>query len=287
MKASVIIPTLNADAEIGRLIELIETDLSGTEHEIIVVDSASDDDTVKIASEAGATVFSIRREEFDHGATRQYAAEKAKAEILVYLTQDAVPLEGAISNLIRVFDNPEMGIAYGRQLPAPDATPFARHLREFNYPPESSVKSYQDKTRFGMKVAFNSDSFSAYRKIDLTAIGGFPRTMMAEDVYVGAKMILSGKQIAYAAESAVIHSHNLPLKKLYRRYVDIGCFYATESWIEAEFGKNTSEGIRFILSEWKYLFRHKAWYLIPYSVIRNAVKWFAYRIGARRCRRSK
>ena len=60
----------------------------------------------------------------------------AKGDILVYLTQDALPLHDTtvptlVSNMMA---DERIGAAFGRQIPHKNATPFARHLREFNYP---------------------------------------------------------------------------------------------------------------------------------------------------------
>lgn len=66
---SVVIPTLNAASEIGRLIGALEVQ-SLKPVEILVVDSSSDDETVSIAREHGAKTHVIPREDFNHGTTR-------------------------------------------------------------------------------------------------------------------------------------------------------------------------------------------------------------------------
>ena len=62
----------------------------------------------------------LTKEEFDHGGTRRQAAELSDAEILVFMTQDAVPAdEYVIGNLVKVLEEDEMtGAAYARQLAA-------------------------------------------------------------------------------------------------------------------------------------------------------------------------
>jgi len=56
---SVVIPTKNEEATIGKVIEVIGEALRHYDHEVIVVDK-SVDETIEIAAERGATV--IRQE---------------------------------------------------------------------------------------------------------------------------------------------------------------------------------------------------------------------------------
>ncbi|BBI49658.1 hypothetical protein HORIV_20790 [Vreelandella olivaria] len=65
--------------------------------------------------------------------------------------------------------------AFGRQLPHPDASPIAAHARYFNYPDESRVVATADIPRLGIKTAFLSNSFAAYRREALSARAGFPK----------------------------------------------------------------------------------------------------------------
>ncbi|RLB36056.1 MAG: glycosyltransferase family 2 protein, partial [Deltaproteobacteria bacterium] len=90
MKLSVIIPTLNAEKQIGLLLSKLY-DQTLPPYEIIVVDSSSDDKTRAIAESAGAKVLVIPRNDFRHGRTRNEAAKRAEGDILIFLTQDALP----------------------------------------------------------------------------------------------------------------------------------------------------------------------------------------------------
>jgi rhamnosyltransferase len=152
---SVIIPTLNAEEFLGRLFQSLRNQ-STPVGEVIIVDSSSDDNTVALATSLGATVILVKRDEFDHGATRTIAGKKAKGDILIYLTQDvALVNDSSIENLIKPFyAHHDIGAAYGRQLPCQDATPYGAHLRCFNYPSTSYVRDIHDKNKYGIKTAF-------------------------------------------------------------------------------------------------------------------------------------
>jgi rhamnosyltransferase len=83
---SVIIPTLNAEEQIHGL--LISLKNQSVPCEIILIDSSSSDLTVRTADSLGAKSIIIRREDFDHGRTRNLGASHAAGDIMVFLTQD-------------------------------------------------------------------------------------------------------------------------------------------------------------------------------------------------------
>jgi rhamnosyltransferase len=97
-------------------------------------------------------------------------------EIVIFLTQDAIPQKGFIDKIIDIFENPDIACAYGRQVPHVNANPIAKHARYFNYPSESYIVGKDDINTKGLKTAFMSNSFSAYRLSMFKELGGFPET---------------------------------------------------------------------------------------------------------------
>ena len=146
MKISVIIPTLNAERELPGLLEKIQAQrLIPEVPEIIVVDSESSDRTVSVAEEAGARILHVARKDFDHGRTRDLALRKSAGDIVVFLTQDAVPANDRfLENLIRPLSDEKVAVVTGRQLPKADAFPMEKLVRQFNYPEESHIRSEED-----------------------------------------------------------------------------------------------------------------------------------------------
>lgn len=276
---SIIIPTLNAGRYIGNLLESLHK--QSIDSEIIIIDSTSADKTAKIAESFNVKTIVIKREDFNHGRTRNLAQSMAKGEILIYITQDAVPVnEYAIENLIKPFYKDEkIGAVYGRQLPRQKANPIESHARLFNYPPINHVKTMGDASKLGLKTVFISNSFAAYRRYALIDVGWFPsNTIMSEDTYVGAKMILRGWKIAYRADACVYHSHDYTPLEEFNRYFDIGVFHAREPWIRICFGQAEGEGLRYFWSELRYLW-NKNLFLIPSSILRTILKLAGYRLG--------
>ena len=280
MKLSVIIPTYNAEPYIKKLLEVLSFQTQKID-EIIVIDSSSSDGTVEIAKSFGARVVVIPKEKFDHGGTRTEAAKLAVGDILIYLTQDAIPVDRySIKNIVKVFESEEIGAAYGRQVPYENTNLFGKHLRYFNYPDMSFTKSLKDKKILGFKIAFLSNSFAAYRKEVLKEIGWFKRgVIFGEDSIAAAKILLAGYKIVYSAEAKVFHSHSYSIWQDFKRYFDIGTFHKREKWILDTFGKPEGEGLRYIKSEFQFLINNNAYYLIPESLIRNFFKYFGYKLG--------
>lgn len=276
---SIIIPTYNAEKQIHRLCETLRSQTASAE--IIVVDSSSSDSTVEIAESFGAKVIIVRTEDFDHGGTRTLAGKSAKGDMLVYMTQDVIPFDNhSIENIISPFKDQGIAASFGRQLPYPDAMAFGAHLRLFNYPDVSCIKSLEDRNMYGIKTAFLSNSFAAYRKTALEGIGWFRRKLiMGEDTCAGAKMLLAGQKIMYVADAMVYHSHDYTVLQEFKRYFDIGVFHQSERWIIDEFGKAEGEGIRYLRSLFAFLRRRKKYYLIPEGVVRNTLKYVGYKLG--------
>lgn len=280
-KCTVIVPTLNAGTIWKRWIEGIKIQ-NGNFGDVLVLDSESDDNTVFDSRAAGLRMVEIKRQDFNHGGTRQYGVMLCpNAEIIIFLTQDAILADQiSLAELIRAFDDPKVGAAFGRQLPHSGAGPLAAHARLFNYPDKSSVKSKEDAKRLGIKVAFISNSFAAYRRTALLEAGGFPgNTILSEDTYVAAKMLLAGWKIAYCADARVYHSHDYTYWQEFKRYFDIGVFHAKEPWIRERFGQAEGEGARFVISEMRYLASTGNWHLLPSACIRTVLKYLGYKLG--------
>jgi rhamnosyltransferase len=275
----IIIPTLNAARDWPRFASAV---LAAAEpSQVLVLDSESTDGTQELAYAAGFAVRTIRRKDFNHGGTRQLAADIfPDAEILVYLTQDAVlSAPEALANLVRPLEDPRVGAVCGRQLPRPGAGEIEAHLREFNYPSQSYVRSLADCAHLGIKATFLSNSFAAYRRSALMEVGGFPsQVIFGEDAYVAGRMLLAGYSIAYAADACAFHSHAYTISEEFRRYFDIGVMHNRERWILEKFGSATGEGKRFVMEQMRYLWERRP-VLIPSALVRLATKLIAYWLG--------
>jgi len=276
---TVIIPTYNAEKYIVPLLESLKKQT--IQFELIIIDSSSTDNTVTKAKAYTDTIITIPKNEFDHGGTRTKAAKIASGEIIIFLTQDALPYDNqTIETIIESFHDSTVAASYGRQIPFDSTSFFGKHLRIFNYPHTSHKRMLADKEQYGIKTAFLSDSFAAYRKSVLQEIGWFKNGLiMGEDVHIGSRLILANYSLAYCADAKVYHSHSYSIIQELKRYFDIGVFHGKEKWILDAFGKAEGEGGKYVKSEFNYLLKYHAYYRIPEFFIRNGMKYLGYKLG--------
>lgn len=276
---AVLVPTLNASAHLDALIPALQRQTVAP-NTFLVVDSSSTDDTRARLAAAGATVHQIPKAEFNHGRTRQLAIELAgEHDFYVFLTQDAIPAEPeAFARLLEAFATPTIGMAYGRQLPRNEADAIEQFARKFNYGETSHIRTLADKAAHGVKTAFCSNSFAAYRRVALSSVGGFTPERFAEDQIVAARMLLHGWHIAYQAEARVVHSHGYTLTEEFRRYLEVGAFHGSNPWLAASFGDPTGEGLKYVTAELGFLAK-RAPEKIPQAIARSAAKFVAYKVG--------
>lgn len=281
MSVALIIPTRNAGAHLERLLPALARQTLQPD-EFLVVDSSSRDDSVARLRDAGARVEVIEPGQFNHGGTRRWASQQVAADVLIYLTQDAIPATpDTFARIVgALHGEPDIGVAYGRQLPHADAGLLGAQARRFNYPPVSRTKRLADAGELGIKTCFSSDSFSVYRRDALEAVGGFPEDVIgSEDAYVAARMLLAGYAVRYAADAEVHHSHDYRLLEEFRRYFDIGVFYGRERWIGEAFGAASGEGLRYVKAELQAVLAAGALWRVPEVLLRTAAKLLGYRMG--------
>lgn len=247
----------------------------------LVMDSFSSDDTAKLALEAGLEVYSLDPDHFNHGGTRQLAAELChEAKYLVFLTQDAILDEpDSLESLLKHFADPQVGMAYGRHIPHLSASLLEKHARGYTYPEQSVTRTREDLQVLGFRAAFSSDVYAAYRTAALSSVGGFPEhIIVSEDSYVSARLLLAGWKTVYSAESHVKHSHHYSLLQTFRRYFDVGVFHASEAALLRGIGKPDKEAWVYVRSLIAYLSeRRKS--LLPLAAVQTFVKLLGFRLG--------
>lgn len=232
----------------------------------------------------------LSKEEFDHGATRNRGARYSRADIMVFMTDDAVPAdERLIENLTAAFKKRGPGgesviMAYARQLPDKDCAMAERYTRSFNYPEESCIKTKEDLGRLGIKTFFASNVCCAYDREKFWFQGGFiSKTIFNEDMIFAGKAVLQDDYaVAYVAEARVIHSHNYGCTAQFHRNFDLAVSQADHPEV---FGgiRSEGEGIRLVRQTARYLVSHRRPWLVPGLIVKSGFKYAGYRLG--RCYR--
>lgn len=281
MKISLVIPTLNAGKYIDSLLQRLKEQTVPVD-EIVVIDSASEDDTVVRAQMySGVKTISIQRKDFNHGGTRDQAIQQTTGDVILCITQDAIPCdEYYVERLIAPFaEDEKIAMTSGRQVPRPEANPIEKLTREFNYPEVCFTRSKEDIPRLGVKTFFASDCCSAYRRSAYEAIGGFDKHILInEDMKIAAQFIYAGYKIAYVGTAGVWHSHDYSLKQQYTRNFDVSVFMTQHPDL---FGgiSATSEGIKMVKWVEKKLISRGRLFSAAYYVVESGVKFMANRKG--------
>ena len=228
-------------------------------------------------------VHHLSKEEFDHGATRRKGAELSDAELLVFMTQDALPADrNLIGNLVSALQNNEnAGAAYARQLPKEDCRFLEKYTRSFNYPEKSCVKTEKDVETRGIKTYFCSNVCAAYDHSVYEKVGGFPeKAIFNEDMIYAGWMAKKGYAIVYAADARVYHSHNYTCMQQFHRNFDLGVSQAEHPEV-FEGVPSEGEGIRLVKKSMAYLVRTGHIWMIPGLFFQSAAKYAGYFLGKR------
>ena len=281
----VIIPVYRPGKELVELIERLEHQ-SVPVHRILLVNTeekywkAFEYDHPHRERYENIRLWHISKREFDHGKTRREAVKKSRAAIFVMMTQDAMPAdEFLLERLTAPLSQKNMAVSYARQLPGDDAGAVERFTRQFNYPPESRVKSAADIPELGIKTYFCSNVCAAYRRDIYEKQGGFPkRAIFNEDMIYAAGCIQAGYRIAYTAQAKVIHSHQYTNKVQFRRNFDLGVSQAEHPEIFKGV-PSESEGIKLVKRTAAYLRENgKSREILPMCVT-SIYKFFGYKLG--------
>ena len=281
----VIIPTYKPDEKFRKLVEMLEKQTVPVNKIIVINTEEKYMEAFCIGSRFLAehkklSIHHISRKEFDHGKSRNLGAKKSEADIIVFMTQDAVPEnEYLLEKLIAPLADENVACSYARQLPADDSTMTEQLTREFNYPAESKVKSKEDLKELGIKTYFCSNVCCAYNAKIFKELQGFiNHTIFNEDMIYAAKVIANGYKIAYAADAEVIHSHNYTAVQQFHRNFDLGVSQADHPEI-FEGISSESEGIKMVKDTIAKLKNVGCAKEIPGYIVTSGCKFIGYRLG--------
>jgi len=265
---SVVIPTKNGGDLFRDVIAKIREQQYPGRIEILIVDSSSSDKTVEFAEQFGAKVVVIPPNEFNHGLTRNYGINLATGEIIVLMTQDALPANNKlIHNLVASFADEAVGGAYAKQLARPEADILTkRNLENWltgREEPEvrqmSNPGNYEQLSPFEKYLFCNFDNVcSAVRRTAWEKVP-FRKNDFGEDIEWCLRALKAGWKIAYQPQAIVVHSHDRSVFYEYKRtYM---CHRKLYELFELQcvpslklVGRSV---IQATISEWLYVMKHE------------------------------
>lgn len=282
MRVSVVIPVYRGEVYVGPLLRAIHRQ-SLSADEVWLVETDPTVAVERIAHQFQARYLTVAEGDFDHAGTRTWAAQQTRGDVVVFLSQDVMPVDDDVFRklLSSLETDPTVAAVYGRQVPASQAHPFAAVKRLFNYPDASITKGIDDVTKLGLRTAFLSNAFAAYRRRALADVGWFPsRQLMCEDVTAAARLLVAGHRIRYAADAEVWHTHELGWSREMRRYFDVGASHRQQPWIRRRFGHPNSDGLRYLRLGIRHLLDNDHGLRIPEFVIRCGCGRVAFTLGS-------
>ena len=204
---TVALPVLDGGPLLGEVLAAVRGQEVERPMELLVIDSGSSDGSPALARRHGARVVEIPRAEFGHGRTRNRLMELSEGDHVAFLTQDATPAHPRwLAALLDGF-GADVALVFGPQRPRPDASPMVR--REL-------IELFD---RMDGDGPFFSSANGAVARWGWERVP-FRDVAYGEDHALAADMRAAGFAKAYAPDAAVIHSHDLPPLRAFKRYFD-------------------------------------------------------------------
>jgi rhamnosyltransferase len=208
---SVVMRSFNEAWAIGDTIQqLFNQDFDG-EIELIVIDSGSSDGSIEIIKKSGrARLIQIPLGTYVPGVVLNQGAREASHDWIVYLNADATPIgrDWLINLLKPCVNNPKFGAAFSRQIPRPDCQAVFAHDYDRCFGPNRASKDWEH---------FFSMVSSVTHRAVLDKVPIREDLQYAEDDEWTRRLVQSGYDIPYAADSVVMHSHNYTVRQSYKR----------------------------------------------------------------------
>ena len=235
----VVIPTRNGGERFGACLEALAAQDPPAEA-VVVIDSGSEDGTPERARKlaghlAGLSVQSITPQTFDHGITRnQAAAALPPVDVIVFLVQDAVPLDDDfLGVLAAACHRPGVGAATARQVPPEDAdfltqatvseSPFADDERVVTGPfPSTRLAGLTPRDWRPMLML---DDVAAALRGDVFRRSGYRQTSHGEDALMAYDLLCAGWSLVHEPDAVVEHGHAYEPAEAHERYLADARFF--------------------------------------------------------------
>lgn len=208
---SIIVRTLNEAKFLPECLQKIGEQKYGGPVEIVVVDSGSTDDTVRIASNFNAKIVHISKSEFTFGRSLNVGCAASSGEVLVLLSAHCIPCD---ANWLQALVSPLLEKAseysYGRQIPRNGVSKFSEGMVFRKYYPEQACSP-----QVGY---FCNNANSAILRTTWQRLRFDEKLTGLEDMELAKRLVDSGGTVSYVASSAVEHIHEESWSRIKIRY---------------------------------------------------------------------
>jgi glycosyltransferase involved in cell wall biosynthesis len=216
-KVSVVIRTYNESAFIGRLFDVLDSQVGvplGVD--ITVVDSGSTDTTASIARARSVRLIEIPKATFDYSKALNLGIEQSQGDFLVILSAHSIPCTNDwLACVISHFEDASVAGVFSRQVPWPGAywREVVRIRRMFGEAPKVFGPGCQLQD-----VPFSNAASCIRRSVWQERPFNLPA---AEDIEWATWAVSKGFKIVYEGNKAVYHSHDETSRQAARRLIDL------------------------------------------------------------------
>lgn len=214
MNISIVIPVRNGGATLRRCLASLKKQTIQP-LEIVILDTASIDNSREIAKEFGAKIIDIQAEDFDHGLTRNEGVRHCSGDLIYMTVQDAwIPDPEMFEKMAAHFDDPEVMAVCGHQAVPheKDKNPVRWYRRYSDHTEEvrqvHDVESFKKLPQASQQKLVAWDNVVAmYRKEALIALP-FVQTAMSEDWVWSYQALCRGWKLLRDSSLVVYHYHH-------------------------------------------------------------------------------
>lgn len=209
MNCSIVIRAYNEAEHIGRLLEGISHQTIRSV-EVVLVDSGSTDNTVRIAEGQGARIVRIPSTEFSFGRSLNLGLQAATHELAIIASAHVSPVyPDWLECLLRPFSDERVALVYGKQR-GTEASHFSEHQIFRQWFPDQDVDQ--------QSTAFCNNANAAIRR-RLWERRPYDESLTGlEDVDWAKWVQEQGYHISYSAHAEVTHVHRETPRRVYERY---------------------------------------------------------------------
>ena len=211
MLVSIVLRTYNEEKHLDELLSSInkqETD--NVDVEVVIVDSGSTDNTLKIAEKYQCRILHISSEDFTFGRSLNLGCDGADGDYLIFISGHCIPVEKLwLQKLIQPLIDGSAAYSYGKQVGNGDSKFSECQLFSKYYPNVSSIPQ---------NGYFCNNANAAILK-KVWKLNRFDEELSGlEDMELARRIQNNGMSIAYVSEAAVYHIHEETWANIRTRY---------------------------------------------------------------------
>jgi cellulose synthase/poly-beta-1,6-N-acetylglucosamine synthase-like glycosyltransferase len=207
---SVVVPVRDGEDTIAACLDaILATDYPSDRREVLIVDNGSSDGTAAVIQ--ARPVRYLHEPERGVSHARNHGIAASRGEILAFVDADCLVEPQWLTELVRPFEDPEVGAVAGDLQHVTPTTAAERQAARL-------LGNWQ-RFAFTSNPAYPITANAAYRRDVIERIGGFDIHMTrAQDVELGLRFQeRSGRRLAYAERATARHRNRTTHRGLFRQ----------------------------------------------------------------------